>query len=157
MINADANTLRKLVLDSNVWLDLLVFDDLAVYALKMAMINRQVAVWMNSRCYAELVQVLDYPQFAACDKAQALSWARAHSYFCDELSATDVVPTLPICQDHDDQKFIELVYHCQAQFLITKDKALLKLSRQMQRQFGIAVLKPDVFCTTILPSIIDEK
>lgn len=153
MINADTNTLYKLVLDSNVWLDLLVFDDSAIYSLKMAMINRQVAVWVNSRCYTELLRVLDYPQFASLDKQRALSWVQTHSSFCDKLSATNPVPILPICKDHDDQKFIELAYHCQAQFLITKDKALLKLSRQMQRKFAIAVLKPDVFCATILPAI----
>jgi putative PIN family toxin of toxin-antitoxin system len=153
MMSTDANTLCKLVLDSNVWLDLLVFDDLAVDSLKIAMMNRQVAVWMDARCYAELVKVLAYPQFAGRDNMQALAWVRAHSYVCDKPSDSQVVPSLPLCSDHDDQKFIELVYHCQAQFLITKDKALLKLSRQMQRKFGIAVLKPDVFCAMILPKM----
>lgn len=138
----------ELVLDTNAWLDLLVFDDLTVRPLRIAIINQQITVWINTCCYEELAQVLNYAQFKWTDsqQKQALSWVQAHSSFFDKVPNVSSFPALPICKDHDDQKFIELAYCCQAQFLISKDKALLKLSARMQREFSIAILTPQIFC-----------
>ena len=46
---------------------------------------------------------------------------------------------LPRCSDPDDQKFMELARNARADWLITKDKALLKLGRKTMQvaNFGI--------------------
>jgi predicted nucleic acid-binding protein len=52
---------------------------------------------------------------------------------------------LPRCEDPDDQKFLELAWHARASHLVTRDKALLKLARQVARCGRFAVLAPDDF------------
>jgi predicted nucleic acid-binding protein len=56
---------------------------------------------------------------------------------------------LPLCKDPDDQKFLELAFSSGADVLITKDRALLDLSRRKKRQVGrtlsFRVLTPDEF------------
>ncbi|KMQ80111.1 hypothetical protein BPMI_00760 [Candidatus Burkholderia pumila] len=49
----------RVVLDSNVWIDILVFEDPATRPIHAAL-----EALINARCLAELTRVLDYPQFA---------------------------------------------------------------------------------------------
>ncbi|HYN27460.1 MAG TPA: PIN domain-containing protein, partial [Burkholderiales bacterium] len=53
----------RVVLDTNIWLDWLVFADPAVVPLKSA--RRDGAVWIaiNAACLEELGRVLAYPEF----------------------------------------------------------------------------------------------
>lgn len=138
-----------LVLDSNIWVDILVFNDLLTRPIRTAMVNRKISVWVNMSCYEELIRVLSYPQFhyEKNEQEKLLLWVRAYTYLFRNSYSVYEESNLPICKDSDDQKFIQLVYHCPAQFLLTKDKALLTLSRYMQQKFGIAVLTPENFCS----------
>jgi predicted nucleic acid-binding protein len=43
---------------------------------------------------------------------------------------------LPQCRDPDDQKFLEAALAARADFLVTRDQALLELARRV-RQFRI--------------------
>ena len=45
------------------------------------------------------------------------------------------------CGDPDDQKFIDLAVETQAQWLVTKDRELLKLAKRALRQ-GVSVVRP---------------
>jgi predicted nucleic acid-binding protein len=56
-----------------------------------------------------------------------------------------VVPSLPRCEDPDDQKFLELARHAGARWLVSRDKALLKLAGKMQQRAGVAVIAPAAF------------
>jgi len=59
-----------------------------------------------------------------------------------EPSATHVIK-LPVCKDRDDQKFLELAHTSQADALITKDKALLKLARKTIRSQLFRIFSPE--------------
>ncbi len=49
---------------------------------------------------------------------------------------------LPACRDPDDQKFLEAALNSRADFLLTKDRALLDLAR---RPLPFRILTPEGF------------
>jgi uncharacterized protein len=52
---------------------------------------------------------------------------------------------LPKCKDRDDQKFLELAHAAQADWLVSKDRAVLKLARRIARDFGFQIAEPRPF------------
>jgi predicted nucleic acid-binding protein len=46
------------------------------------------------------------------------------------------------CSDRDDQKFIDAAIGWQACWLVSRDKAVLKLGRRAQRLCGLHILRP---------------
>ena len=119
----------RLVLDTNVVLDLLHFADAAVLPI------RQVIESENAQCYAsqntlvELSRVLTYPEFKLGASAQTALLARYQSWISDVHAVQATHRELPRCSDPDDQMFLELAASIQADFLISKDKAVLALKR----------------------------
>lgn len=114
----------KLVLDTNVWLDLLVFDDPAVRGLRSASLE----IVIDAACAAELERVLAYPlgkwSLAPERRAACLEECRRMARWVEPAGA---VPPLPRCEDADDQKFVVLAAATGADALVTKDEALLRL------------------------------
>ena len=122
----------RLVLDTNVWLDWLVFDDPELAPLRAAVREGRARVVIDAACEAELARVLAYPlgRISLDAAAQAACLAE-----CRRLAAPGgrVAPPpgeLPRCRDPDDQKFLELARDCAADFLLTRDRALLELARR---------------------------
>ena len=52
---------------------------------------------------------------------------------------------LPACRDPDDQKFLEAALAVRADWLITKDRALLELERRRSRPVPFRIAVPDDF------------
>ncbi|MBV9188841.1 MAG: PIN domain-containing protein, partial [Betaproteobacteria bacterium] len=50
----------RLVLDTQIWLDWLVFDDPEVRPLRAAVEEGRAEIWMDAACEAELERVLTY-------------------------------------------------------------------------------------------------
>lgn len=121
----------KLVLDTQVWLDWLVFDDPIVAPLRDAVEAGRAQVVINAACEAELARVLAYDlgkhSIAADAQLAALSYARRVARWID----IEMVDRLPQCRDPDDQKFIELAFGAKADILVTKDGELLKMRRRV--------------------------
>jgi putative PIN family toxin of toxin-antitoxin system len=124
----------RLVLDSNVWLDWLFFDDPGVTALKTAQQRGAIEIIIDAPCRDELVRVLDYERFALDSTAQTAligevdRLSRRLENLCYQPPAA-----LPWCPDPDDVKFLALAAAGNADWLITKDKALLGRPRQRRR------------------------
>ena len=139
------------ILDTNIWLDILLFNDVRTRPIHAALVSGAVTARIDLSCYAELAHVLHYTQLRhlIVDREQTLAWVREHSQFFQEEVESNL-PPLPVCRDPDDQKFLELAYKSRAEFLISKDKALLKVAVRMQRQFNIMVLLPELFCSQYL-------
>lgn len=121
----------RLVLDTNVWLDWLIFDDPAIAALRTAKDNGSIEIVIDDPCRNELVRVLAYPKFALDDQAQKNLLAKADriSVHLDALSYP-AQERLPACKDPDDVKFQSLAFASSADWLITKDNALLAGQRK---------------------------
>ena len=132
----------KLVLDTNVWIDWLVFDDPAVAPLKSALREGQLQIVINKPCLGELSAVLTYPEFdlAEAQKSQYLAEVGQCTVMCDDRQAGHAA-ALPRCSDPDDQKFLALARDAAADWLLTRDKALLRLKRRLAAA-GIRVGSP---------------
>ncbi len=124
----------RLVLDTQIWLDWLAFDDPSVAALKKAVKQERVEIYMDGACEAELERVLGYP-IAKKVPEKSLQEARfAEARRVARPPARQVTQaeraSLPRCRDPDDQKFLELALAAAADALVTKDRALLELARR---------------------------
>jgi putative PIN family toxin of toxin-antitoxin system len=136
----------RVVLDSNVWIDILVFGDPATRPIHAALEARTLEALIDRRCLKELTRVLDYPQFVRLevDKTAALATvARLSTLVAAALPADD--RPLPQCKDRDDQKFLELAHASGAHWLVSKDRAVLKLARRVARDFGFRIAEPKPF------------
>ncbi len=118
-----------LVLDTNVVLDLLVFDDPFVRPLAEALASGEVTAWANAHTLRELELVLAYPTFAL-DEAARRTLLERYQRLVRVLPDTPEapLPTLPRCRDRDDQKFLELAARSGAAWLVSKDKRVLSMA-----------------------------
>jgi len=135
------------VLDSNVWIDILVFDDPRTRPILAALERGALHALIDARCLGELSRVLDYPQFVqrGIDKAAALATlTRLAQQIAPPAAAPDAKP-LPQCKDRDDQKFLELAHASGAAWLVSKDRAVLKLAKRVARDFGFRIAEPAAF------------
>ncbi|MEK6211259.1 MAG: putative toxin-antitoxin system toxin component, PIN family [Pseudomonadota bacterium] len=131
----------RLVLDTNIWLDWLVFDDPAVMPLKAACGDGAVRIAINAACLEELGRVLAYPEFEldAATRNALFTQVRNRTYRVETM----LFSPLPRCPDPDDQKFLELARDAQADWLITKDKALLGLAKKQFDGTGFKIGTPE--------------
>jgi len=124
-----------LVLDTNVVLDLLHFDDATARPLRHALEDGRVRCVVSDATLDEWRRVLTYPEFALDAARQAALFERYQSLSLPESAAAGAV--MPRCSDPDDQKFIELAAAVHAQGLVSKDRAVLKLHRRCAPYFRI--------------------
>jgi putative PIN family toxin of toxin-antitoxin system len=145
----------RVVLDSNVWIDILVFDDPHTRPIAAALESGALAALIDARCLAELTYVLDYPQFVHrnVDKAAALAVVARLAQLVDPVAQTEDTRPLPKCKDRDDQKFLELAHAAQADWLVSKDRAVLKLAKRIARDFGFQIAQPAPFVAAIGASL----
>jgi putative PIN family toxin of toxin-antitoxin system len=131
----------RLVLDTNVWLDWLVFDDPGIAPLAAAVAAGAAEVVVDAAVEAELARVLGYPfgdrTLAAARQAECLARCRSIARGVDSANGAHAAGLLPKCSDPDDQKFLELALICNAAYLVTRDRALLDLARRKGIPFRI--------------------
>jgi len=123
----------RLVLDTNVWLDWLVFEDRDVAPVKAAVAAGRAEVVVDDAVVAELARVLAYPFGARTLTPEAQSKRLAE---CGRVSVRSHGAEvgvqggpLPVCGDPDDQKFLDLAAASGARYLVTRDRDLLELVR----------------------------
>ncbi|MDO8887329.1 MAG: putative toxin-antitoxin system toxin component, PIN family [Hydrogenophaga sp.] len=129
-----------LVLDTNIALDLFVFQDAATEALRQA-VERADGAWIATAAMREeLVRVLDYPQIARRLNAQARPAQDVLDAFdrCTRLVA-EAPKAAYTCKDPDDQKFIDLAAAHRAT-LVSKDDAVLCMAKRLAR-VGVQVCR----------------
>jgi putative PIN family toxin of toxin-antitoxin system len=133
----------RVVLDTNVWLDWLVFDGNEVAALRAACAANSLQPVIDDLCLDELARVLAYPAFALDPEAvrHRLGQVRRLS-MPHEPAATRPDAALPRCRDRDDQKFLALAHAAGAGALVTRDKALLRLAGRARRRCGFDIVEP---------------
>jgi putative PIN family toxin of toxin-antitoxin system len=139
----------RLVLDTNVWLDWLVFDDAGVAPIKDAVTRGTVGIFISAACETELIRVLGYPlsgrTLDAAAQAAALAQCRAIARDVQDCAKPHDIAALPRCEDPDDQMFLELARDCRADTLITKDRDLLALAIRKVRPLPFRILTPREF------------
>lgn len=128
------------ILDTNVWLDWLVFDDAGLSALRAAWADGQLALVAAPDTRAELAHVLARPAFGLrpSDVADRMS---EH----DRLVRLHEAPRPACawrCTDPADQMFLDLAAAVRAALLVTKDRALLRLAPRARRDAGLRIVRP---------------
>lgn len=137
---------NRIVLDTNVCLDLFVFHDPRWALLLAALEDGSVEAVTRSDCRDEWKIVLGYAHLPLDD----ISRASAEAAFDRLIAIAEPAPIglpvpLPRCTDQDDQKFLEVARDARAAMLITKDRALLKLARKTAKAGMFAIAKPEVW------------
>lgn len=127
----------RVVFDTNVALALEVFADPRLLALRARWDRDELTAIADDETLAEFDRVLRYPELRL-DEAAAIDAGRRYRARCAIISSSAAVAgPLPQCSDPDDQKFLQLAQRAGADWLLTRDKALLALRKSVR--FGIAL------------------
>ncbi|RJX31717.1 MAG: putative toxin-antitoxin system toxin component, PIN family [Oxalobacter sp.] len=134
----------RLVLDTNVCLDLFVFRDPHCAHLHAALLAGTIEAVTREDCRNEWLRVLDYPNLPL-DEASKQGARNEFDSLISCIAPESHIILLPQCTDKDDQKFLELARDAKAKCLVTKDKALLKLARKTARAGLFEIKRPQVW------------
>jgi putative PIN family toxin of toxin-antitoxin system len=119
------------VIDTNIVLDLFVFDDAAAKPLRQALERAELQWVATAAMRDELARVLGYPQIAPRLAFYQLDAADVLALFDANARLTSVPPkAAPTCKDADDQKFIDLAVAHRA-LLLSKDRAVLSMNKRL--------------------------
>jgi predicted nucleic acid-binding protein len=139
---------HPVVLDTNIVLDLFVFQDPQTQPLRHALHSPALRWIATPHMRNELQRVLAYPHLAAKLAASQGDAQAILSQFdaCATLHTSPIAQAPYACKDADDQAFIDLACalakpadgitpqsHAQRVSLISKDKAILSMHRRLSR------------------------
>ena len=132
----------RIVIDTNIALDLLVFDDPGCAALLAALDLNELQLIATSAMRKELARVLDYPLVAARLARNGRDAALVLAAFDRRVHPVDKQPARApcLCRDPDDQIFVDLAVAQRAR-LLSKDRALLEMRGPLAR-LGVEVAIP---------------
>lgn len=131
------------VIDTNIVLDLWLFEDPATIPLRAALQSGAISHLATDSMRDELERVLAYPHLV---KRMAKSNIQAQDIlnrFDEHLLAVEpAAKALFTCKDPDDQKFIDLAV-AHAAPLLSKDKAILCMKKRLL-QSGVVLNPTDI-------------
>ncbi len=130
------------VLDTNVVLDWLLFRNPDCAALQAALIAGRVRWIATQAMRDELAHVLAHghlDRWQPDPPALWTAWERHCSIVAEPPAITP--PGRLRCSDPDDQKFVDLAVASPARWLVSRDRAVLKLARRL-RDIGIEATAP---------------
>ena len=135
----------RVVLDTNVCLDLFVFADPRCAGLAAALQGGAIEAVTVAACEDEWRMVLGYPQLALEEAVRAHAIAAFDALVRRLPEARMATVRLPRCADPDDQKFLELAACAGARWLLSRDRALLAWNRRCLREHGFAIVTPQAW------------
>jgi putative PIN family toxin of toxin-antitoxin system len=135
---------ERIVLDTNVCLDLFVFHDPRWAPLLAALEAGELEAVTRADCRDEYLVVLHYKHLPLTDETRPAAAARFDALI-RVVAPDQKAIRLPVCSDRDDQKFLELARDANVSVLITKDKALLKLARKTARDGMFRIMLPEAW------------
>lgn len=127
----------RLVLDTNVILDLLVFKDPSAESIQLMLDAKQVDAVRTPASMAELVDVIGRSTFKLSQENQE-TIVQAWESSSRLLEITAIEPAPFTCRDLDDQVFLDMAYSIRPALLLSKDLRVLELKTIAQR-YGIEI------------------
>jgi len=127
----------RLVLDTNVILDLLVFQDPAAEVIQTVLDAKLVDAVRTEASMLELMDVIQRPNFKLSKEQQQIilkQWESSSRLL--ENSAIEPAPFT--CRDLDDQVFINMAYSIRPALVLSKDLRVLEL-RAVAKHHGIEI------------------
>jgi putative PIN family toxin of toxin-antitoxin system len=120
-----------IVLDTNILLDLWVFDDARAEGLRTALKAGQLQWLATTAMRDELERVLAYPQIVRSLQHHGRVAGQVLAQFDALAQLRPVPPKAPVtCKDPDDQKFIDLAV-AHPGILLSKDNAVLSMQKRL--------------------------
>ena len=125
---------QPVVLDTNIVLDVFIFNDAAAQPLKKALQAGELDWLATQAMRDELERVLAYPQIAPrlafyqLNAGDVLAAFDRHARLVDAAAKAGVT-----CRDADDQKFIDLAVAAKA-LLLSKDQHILSMKKRLLAQ-----------------------
>jgi putative PIN family toxin of toxin-antitoxin system len=121
-----------IVIDTNIVLDLLVFDDPCWAPLRAALAAGELRWLATAAMRDELLRVLGYPLIARRLEKDARQAQAVMAAFDAQVHTVADVPARArfVCKDPDDQIFIDLAV-AQAARLLSKDQAVLSMRKRL--------------------------
>jgi putative PIN family toxin of toxin-antitoxin system len=121
--------MKSVIFDTNVLLDLFVFNDFRAIHLKQALLDQKIDALASPTTLEEFADVISRPLFALDADAQKNifhQW-KSHARILEE----NILIKAPWeCRDSDDQIFLDLAFTAKPSVLISKDNEILKLASQ---------------------------
>lgn len=139
-----------LVLDTNTVMALWLFADPALAPLRAWLEAGRATLLSRADCLDELAMVLGYTQFGLAMPAREALLAAYRARLLLVEPTISPSQSLPRCRDADDQKFAETARDGHADYLLTRDKALLRLGRHRLCRELFETLTPEAFCQRLL-------
>ena len=122
---------EPLVLDTNIVLDVFVFNDAAAASIRRGLASGEIDWLATEPMRDELARVLAYPQIVSRLAFYRLSAEDVLAAFDKHARRVEVAPKISLrCSDADDQKFIDLAVEHKA-LLLSKDKAVISMSKRL--------------------------
>jgi putative PIN family toxin of toxin-antitoxin system len=140
-LSTQAQEAARVVLDTNVLLDLLVFKDARSQGLHQALRLGQLQALTTTAMLDELADVLSRPFLSRWRVDAPAVLTQAHSLCRVVENIAPGTVNAPRCADLDDQMFIDLAWSWPARWLFSRDRALLDLARAASLR-GLEVLTP---------------
>jgi predicted nucleic acid-binding protein len=128
-------------LDTNALFDWLLFFDPGMAPLSAAIVSGHVRWVATASMRAEFDHVLARGLAAAATPAAKGTLDTAWDRHCSECAPPPSAAPRLRCTDPDDQKFLDLAVATGARWLVSRDRALLKLSRRALGQ-GLIIAPP---------------
>ena len=138
-----AQVAQAWVIDTNIVLDLWLFEDPATIPLRAALQSGAISHLATASMRDELARVLTYPHLMkrmAKSNIQASDVLNRFDEFL--LAAEPAAKAACTCKDPDDQKFIDLAL-AHAVPLLSKDKAILCMKKRLL-QSGVVLNPTDI-------------
>ena len=127
-------TVQAIVLDTNIVLDVFVFNDLAAEPIRQALAEQKLDWLATQSMRDELDRVLTYPKIAVRLAFYKLTAEDMLAKFDQHARLVSIAPKASLtCSDADDQKFIDLAVEHRA-LLLSKDKAVMSMSKRLLAQ-----------------------
>ncbi len=125
------------VLDTNILLDVLVFDDSRAHPLRVALTASELDAVATEKTLAEFLDVIGRQQFSLSPEKQQEIIAQWRTW--SRLINDEEITVAPWkCKDRDDQIFINLAYTLKPSVLISKDKMVLKIAKRAEKE-GVVI------------------
>ena len=125
--------MKAIVFDTNVLLDIFVFNDFRAIHLKQALLDGALDALATPKTLEEFADVIARPLFALgqTDQEQLLlQWQSLARVIDDET----LMPSPWRCQDPDDQIFLDLAYTAKPCTLFSKDNEVLKFAASAAKE-----------------------
>jgi putative PIN family toxin of toxin-antitoxin system len=125
--------MKSVVFDTNVLLDIFVFNDFRALHLKQALLEQKIDALASPKTLEEFADVISRPLFAleTIDQEKILlQWVSLVRVLDDQSLSSSPWR----CQDPDDQVFLDLAFTARPCTLISKDHEVLKFAAHATKE-----------------------